>query len=99
MFHCPVEVRVIEQHAIIVSDTARFPIPLWIEYLLFSSGLGRYMHMLETNKRQGFMAVVEFPYLLLNGSCLELFYYFMGNTVTTLSVQTVTEDFKVRLKS
>ena len=55
-------------------------------------GRGHFLHLTETDKRSGFRAQVEFPFMLFNESCLELFYYFLGNATTSLNVSVVSEN-------
>ena len=53
------------------------------------------MMTLETDKRPGYTAALRTPYMLLNSTCMELFYVFLGNASTILEVKVLTEDLKL----
>ena len=59
------------------------------------AGTGYYLQLVETDKRPGYSAAVYTEYVVMNASCLELFYHFTGNSNTLLEVVITTEDLQV----
>ena len=59
------------------------------------TGTGYYLMMVETNKRPGSRASLYTPYLLMNDTCLEMFYYFLGDAKTKLAIYAYSEDQQV----
>ena len=53
------------------------------------------MSQIETDKRPGELAYMLTPFMNFSDSCLELFYFFHGNTSTTLMVDVFREDLYV----
>ena len=59
------------------------------------AGTGYYLQLVETDKRPGYSAAIYTEYVVMNASCLELFYHFTGNANTLLEVVITTEDLQV----
>ena len=59
------------------------------------AGTGYYLQLVDTDKRPGYSAAVYTEYLVMNASCMELFYHFTGNANTTIEVLIITEDLQV----
>ena len=55
----------------------------WIMHYLFFIARGHYVFMKNTRLRAGFQATLETDFLYLNGSCLQLFYSFIGESSET----------------
>ena len=64
--------------------------------MVFFLASGSYTHMLVTDKRSGYRAVMNTPFLTFNNTCLELHYSFMGSVNSTLHIKSLSENQHVR---